>query len=125
MITLGGIELDENLQLQGLETAPDLDVSQVITLGGISHVTTMPREGGRQLALSAINEGGNIHGRYTIEQINAIKTLSALRVPVTLVHHLGTLEVLIVSTAEISPVFGYADSQSEDWYTGTIKLIEV
>ncbi len=123
-VELGGVVLDDNLQLYGLETSTDIDVSQVITLGGLSVLQTMPREGGRALTLVAALDGNKTKGSYTIAQVRAVKALAELGTAVTLVHHLGTFSVLIVSTAEITPVFGYADNQDEEWYVGPIQLIE-
>ncbi len=124
-ITLGGIVLDDHLLLDGLETSPDISVSTVVTLGGISDTAVMPLSGGRHLSLVALREGNSLKGKILRHQLMAIKELSAQGQAVTLVHHMGTFQLLIVSTSEMVPVRKYRNPQDNDPYTGPIQLLEV
>jgi len=116
-VTLGGIVLSEHLVLTGLENAPPVAYSQKRTIGGKSVVAVAPVAGGRTLTLQGENH-------YTLAQIEAVQTIAQLGAPVTLVHHRGTFSVLITSI-EVDPTTDYANPGANDWYNGTITLLEV
>jgi len=124
-ISLGGIVLDDHLLLDGLEISKDVAISTVVTLGGLAVSQTMPLTGGRLLSLVALREGNSLKGKFLRHQLMAIKALATLGQEETLVHHMGTFSVLIVSTAEITPVKKYRNPQDDDWLHGPIQLIEV
>jgi hypothetical protein len=116
---LGALLLSDDLVLSGLETAPDLVVSQKRTLAGRSVIQTAPVSGGRTLTLSS-------ERHLTLAQVQAIKALAALGQPVTLVHHRGTFQVLITATA-LDPDDSslHSNPTSAEWYSGDLTLIEV
>ncbi|MBU1140879.1 MAG: hypothetical protein KKA76_18035 [Proteobacteria bacterium] len=125
-VQLGSIVLDDNLQLFGIEQAMDIAVDQVVNLDGSSVLQTMVMGGsGRALAMVATQDGNTVGGVFLRSQIMAIKSLASGGQPVTLIHHLGTFSVLIISTEDISPVINYADPRDDDWYVGSIQMIEV
>ncbi|MBU1418330.1 MAG: hypothetical protein KKI15_07575 [Proteobacteria bacterium] len=124
-VQIGNIVLDDNLRLHGIETAKDIAVEQIGVLDGSSVFQTMPISGGRSLSLVATKEGNTLKGKILRSQLMAIKSLAAGGQPVTLVHHLGTFSVLIISTEDVIPVFDKADPQADAPYTGTITMIEV
>lgn len=125
IIQLGGIVLDDHLLLDGIETAPDISTFTVVTLGGVSDTTVMPLSGGRRLSLVALREGNSLKGKFLRHQLMAIKALSAQGQKVTLVHYMGTFQVLIVSTTEVVPVKRYRNPQDNDLYVGPVQLLEV
>lgn len=124
-VKLGNIDLHENLRLYGIETAKVVAVSQLVSLGGVSSLQTMPLSGGRSLSLAAVQDGDTVKGRFTRAQVLAIKTMENAGQPVTLIHHLGTFSVLVVSTEDLVSVLDKAAPASDSWYTGTIQMIEV
>jgi hypothetical protein len=116
---LGALSLSDDLVLSGLETAPDIVVSQKRTLSGRSVIQTAPISGGRTLTLSA-------ERHYTLAQVQAVKALAALGQPVTLSHHRGTFQVLITATAlEADDASQHANPTAAEWYSGDITLLEV
>ena len=117
MTMLGTVELSDHLVLSGLETAPDIAVSQRRTISGESVIQTAPVAGGRKLTLSGENS-------FTLAQIEAVKALAAMGQPVSLVHHRGTFTVLVAGT-DVEPVEDHADPGPDDWYSGDITMIEV
>jgi hypothetical protein len=115
---LGTVSLSDHLVLSGLEQAPDLAYQQRRTIGGRSVVHTAPVAGGRVLTLS-----GERH--FTLAEIEAVKAMPA-GVPVTLVHHRGTFQVVIVATAvEPDDASLHANPTAAEYYSGDITLIEV
>lgn len=115
--TLGPLTLSEHLILSGLETAPDITVSQRRTLAGYSIVQQGFNIGGRTLTLQG-------RGHFTLAQIKAVKALAALGQPVTLIHHRGTFVVKIIGTP-VEPAVNYSDPDDTVWYSGEITLLEV
>jgi len=124
-VQIGSIVLDENLQLYGIETAKDIAVEQIGVMDGSSVFQTMSFGGGRSLSLTAAIYGDASVGVFLRSQLMAIKQLSAAGMPVPLIHHLGTFSVLILSTEDVIPVIDYADPRDDDWYVGSIQMIEV
>ncbi len=124
-VMIGNIVLDDNLRLHGIETAKDIAVEQIGVLDGSSVFQTMPISGGRQLSLVATREGNSLKGKILRWQLMAIKSLAVGGQPVPLTHQLGTFSVLIVSTAEVVPVYDYKNPQDDDPCIGSIQMIEV
>ena len=117
MTTLGSIALSDNLVLQGLDSAPDIVVNQRRTLTGESVVQTGPVSGGRTLSLQGDNH-------FTLADIQAVKIMAKLGLPVTLTHHRGTFTVLITGTP-VDPATQIANPDPDAWYSGEITMIEV
>ena len=114
-MTLGGVTLSDHLVLDGLETAPLIAHSQRRTLTGESVVQSAPMSGGRALSLRSENH-------LTLEQINQVRALAGQAV--TMVHDRGTFTVLVVGI-DVEAAFDHADPKTDDWYSGTINMIEV
>ncbi len=117
MTTLGTVILSDDLVLDGLENAPVAASSQRRTLGGESVVQVAPVTGGRNLALVGENH-------FTLDQLQQIRSLARTGQQVTLTHHRGTFNVLIVGI-EAAPAVDVSDPDSGAWYSGTINMIEV
>jgi hypothetical protein len=115
-VSLGGILLSDDLTLAiGPAGAA---INQTRLIGGASCIQVDGNSGGRSLTLSG-------PGPWTLGQIDQIRDFEALAIAVTLVHHRGNFQVLIADTSDLTPVDDYADPSSDDWYTGSITLIEV
>jgi len=117
MTTLGSVQLSDHLVLDGIENAPGIAWSQRRTVTGEPVVQVTPVSGGRKLTLSAENH-------LTLAQVQAIKEIEAAGQPVTMVHHRGSFQVLVVGV-DVAPSIVHADPGPEDWYSGTITMIEV
>lgn len=115
-VSLGGIALSENLIL---DISPaQAAITQRRLIGGASCVQADGSIGGRTLTLS-----GEHH--WTLGQINQLRALESSAATVTLVHHRGTFRGVISATDDLTPSFAYADPASDDWYSGSITLVEV
>lgn len=115
-VSLGGLALSDHLTLdiQGAGVA----YNQRRLIGGAAVVQADGNSGGRTLTLS-----GDHH--WTLGQVEAIQAMQAMGQTVELTHHRGTFTVLITDTTGLEPSFDYADPQPEDWYSGSITMIEV
>ena len=117
-VFLGDLELSDHLILKGLESAPGVAYSARRTLGGRMVVQVgATLSSGRTLALVSENH-------FTLAQILAIKNIESAGLPVTLVHHRGTFTVMVVEVTD-NPTINYSDPEPDDWYSGTINMIEV
>lgn len=124
-VKLGNIVLDEDLRLDGLESAVDISVSQSVAFDGTVDILTMPAPVKRQLSLVASAGSGGPVGIFTLAQLQSIKAVAAVGMPVTLIHHRGTFSVLIIAVSDPEYVFDHANPTLGDWYTATINMIEV
>ena len=124
-VQIGNIVLDDDLQLYGIETGKDIDVEQIGVMDGSSVFQTMSFGGGRSLALTASQDGDTAVGVFFRYQLMALKELAKAGQVVSLIHHLGTFSVLILSTEDVTPVIVYADPGDDDRFVGSIQMIEV
>lgn len=115
-VSLGGIPLSEHLTLD-IGPAPAA-ISQRRLIGGASCVQADGSSGGRTLTLDGENH-------WTLGQIEQIRVLESSGATVELVHHRGTFQMVVTSTADVKPVFNYADPTLTDWCTGPVTGIEV
>ena len=116
MTVLGGLTLSDDLILD-IAAAP-AGISQRRLIGGASVVQSDGSSGGRTLVLR-----GEHH--WTLTQIEQLRTLQALGLPLPLVHYRGSFSVLIVDSTDLTPSFDYANPTAADWYSGSLTLIEV
>jgi hypothetical protein len=115
-VSLGGIALSDHLVL---DIAPaEVAYKQTRLIGGASVVQVDGSTGGRTLTLSGANH-------WTLGQAEQIRALASAGMAVTLIHHRGTFAVLIVDTADLTPMRPYANPLDSDRYTGSITMIEV
>lgn len=123
-VSLGGISLDEGLRLEGVGNQPQVAASVRKTLGGRPVVQSIPVAAGRELLLEAYRGGESIRGYFTGSQFSALAALRDAAQAVTLVHHLGTFRVRILSL-QLETVSGVSDPDGSTIYIGTITMIEV
>lgn len=114
MITLGGLQLSDNLLLKGLRAEP-VAVDMQRSDEGVALVLVAPIEGGRLLTLD---------GYFTAAQVDSLMDMARLRQPVTLVHPRGTFSVLITGSS-LEDWIEYVEPDPDDYEVGTINLIEV
>lgn len=115
-VSLGDITLSDELVLDIGPAAAAVSMRRLI--GGAPCVQTNPASGGRTLTLS-----GEHH--WTLAQVDAVRALQSAGLSVTLVHHRGTFQVVIVDTSDLTPSIPYANPLSTDWCSGSITMIEV
>jgi hypothetical protein len=124
-ISLGGVVLNDNLYLDGIENSKGIDTYIVRTLGGLIDVRTMPRSGGRTLSLTTVNSNGALQGMFCQTAVDAIKLLEAEGIPVTLTYrNRGNFNVIITGV-DFTQFRQNHDVSPTKEYTGSIQLIEV
>jgi len=123
MITLGGVSLNKNLYLSGLESAPGVVYKQSRTLSGNSILTISPNVGGRTLTLTTQNDKA-IQGIWCKSSIDSVKALESLGLPVELDYRGATYQVVIVGS-EFKPMFIWQTEGPTKAFLGSLTLIEV
>lgn len=115
MISLGGLQLSDNLRLLGLRMVPVKASSQVAE-GGVAHVLTAPLVSGRNLKLT---------GFYTSAEVEAIMAMCDGQAR-DLVHPKGTFSVIIVGT-DLADWIEYVDAGTnpDDFEEGYFELLEM
>ncbi len=125
MITLGGIELDRNLYLGGVEQSKNTAVQQVRTVEGVSIVTTKATPGGRTLTLGTDTTLRPLQGIWCQTIITQIKDLQLANQEVELVYYGVAYNVKIIITTDFDQRIAHQLRGDGKEYTGTITLIEV
>jgi len=117
-VSLGGIALSSHLPLDIFGAG--VGYSQRRLIGGASVVQADGTSGGRTMRLRS-------NRAMTIAQFDQIKAVQQVGLPVELVHHRGTFQVLITDTSEMEEDFYRADPGNDPTLTvsGNITLIEV
>jgi hypothetical protein len=123
-ITLGGVTINDNMYLDGIEKAQLTQVEQLRTVDGNSIVRVKATPGGRTLTLGTQNRGGATQGIWFSQVIDQVKSLEALAQPVVLDYRGDTYNVLIVET-DFVPFLQYEPEGSCKKFTGSITLLEV
>jgi hypothetical protein len=117
MVSLGGIVLSEHLTLNNLISAPKVAINQRRFIGGDAHITTSTISGGDELILNGENH-------FTRAELLQIKNLEANGMPVALVHHLETCQVLITAVAPTA-MLDRANPGDDALYSADITMIRV
>lgn len=124
-VSIGAVDLNESLYLDGIENAKKIATSKFTHLAGTSTVQVMTLSGGRTLTLTTVSEDGSLTGIFCQSQIDQLKTIEEAGIAVAMVYRdRGTFNVLVTNTNfkqfnQREPVHpGKA-------YTGSITTIEV
>lgn len=95
-VSLGPVQLDDNLVLTGIEINADTAYSVRELLGGPAVIQMDARDVGAQIAVTAIRDGSRRQGQFCQYQIDELKSVAKLRQPVSLVHPKGMYSVYIL-----------------------------
>ena len=125
MITLGGVEISDNMYLGGVTEARQVAYQQEITVEGISKLRVMPTPGGRTITLETQQINGSIQGIWCQSVIDALKELEAANQTYILDHHGDEYYVKIVDTTGFRPMFSFEPVTPNKKYTGKLITIEV
>lgn len=123
MITLAGVELGENLYLNGLESASLSGSTQKRLLGGGSVVFIQPQLGGRTLILGTMQDSG-IMGIWCQSKIQELKVFEQQAMAVTLDYH-GDIYTVLIIQMSFEPMFQNQSEGPDKSFLGELKLIEV
>lgn len=123
MIYLGGIEISDNMYLDGINDAALSASSQKRLLGGGSVVFIQPQIGGITFTLGSQTQKG-IQGIWCQNVIDLLKPIEALATAVILDYH-GDLYDVVIKEMTFTPIFQNQSESTNKIFTGTITLIEV
>jgi hypothetical protein len=114
MMSVGGVELGDNMILSGLD-ADRVAITVERSDEGVAQILIANIEGGERLELE---------GYITFETEERLLALSASGVPVELIHPRRNGSVLIEGVT-MEDWVGYNNPLPSDWRVGTIRLIGV
>ena len=114
---LGSVTLSGHLILDGLESRKMVAPTVTHTIGCLAVVEYDPIDQAVGVPIALVGEN-----HFDLSQIQAVQALVGQEV--TLVHHRGTFQVLVLSVPN-EPTFNHADPQPDDWYSGRIELLTV
>ncbi len=122
-VTLGGLDINNNMYLGGLESASLVSVEQRWTVEGNSVIRTKPLNGGRSLTLGSQNKSGSIQGIWCLRDILLIQDLEQAGQSVELDYRGDVYNVIIASTA-FRPLHQFELESADKKFLGTLSLIE-
>jgi len=126
MISLNGVELDNDLIWEGEFNSQVISQNIQRTIAGTLILQALPQEKGRIINLTATETGSNFSGSFTRTQIQAFKVLEKLGSVVTFIYEDQTMNVVVqAGGVQVTPLISRPNQKSSDLYTGTITLIEV
>lgn len=123
-ITLGSVTIDNNMYLNGIESATLVSVEQLWTIEGNSVVRTKPLNGGRKFTLGTQNQTGATQGIWCFETIEEIQALEQLAVDVVLSYR-GTNYNVVITGSTFTPLHQFEEEGPYKKFLGTISLTEV
>lgn len=125
-VKLGNLTLDDNLRLDGLETAEKICATPYTSFDGTVDVLLMAGAQKRTIALYNTLNGNDYEGGvFTYGQIETIQSMAEAAVAVTLVHPRLTASVLVLSISDFASDSELANPDDDEWCAATINLIEV
>jgi hypothetical protein len=122
-VSLGGVLLNDDLYLDGIENAKKLAVTRYTHLAGTSTTVAMPLSGGRTLTL--MTTSSPLQGIWCQSQVDQIKAIEGTGAQVTLTYRdRGNFEVIISGTN--FKQFNKRESVNPNKkYTGSVTTVEV
>ena len=121
-ITLGGLEINDNMYLSGLENAPGIAFSQVRTILGTSVTAVKPLIGGRSLVLGS-QKGKSLQGIWCSHIIDSLKPIESQGSVISLDYRGNIFNVIIVKTS-FSPMLVSEVEGPNKKFTGEVYLVE-
>lgn len=126
MISLNGVTLSEDLLWTNEFDYRAISQQDDTTVLGRRIISTLPIQGGREIILSSVRSGNRFTGYYTRTQIQEIKSLEKNGTTVVFIYESQTFNVIIKSgSVKVTPIIARPNQEDEDWYTGSITLLEV
>ena len=123
-ITLGGLDISDNMYLSGLESAQLVSVEQLWTIDGNSVVRSKPLNGGRRLTLGSQNQSGVTQGIWCLEDIQQVQVLEQLAQSLVLSYR-GTDYNVIITGTTFNPLHQFEVEGPYKKFIGSISLTEV
>ncbi len=124
MITLGGIEISDNMYLGGVTQAKQVSFKQSRTIEGVSILRTVATPGGRVLTLGTTFLNNATQGIWCKSTIDEIKLLELQLLTIVLDHHDTIYNVKIIDTTDFAQMFQWEPVSESKKYTGRLTMIE-
>lgn len=123
-ITLGGVAIDDDMYLSGIETNQQVSVEQLRTIEGVSVVRVKSAPGGRLFTLGSQNGSGAIQGIWCWEIIEQIKAIELQAQSVEL-NYRGDFYTVFVTGTNFTPFLQFEPEGPYKKFTGSVSLLEV
>ena len=125
-ISIGAVVLSDDLIWENEFVDASIGQGYNITILGNVVINTNPLQGGRTVNLTARNTGGAIYGFFTRTQVESIKTLEAAGTEIAFVYGSQSFDVVVkAGGVSVKPLLPKEGQGYDDYYTGTIILLEV
>jgi len=123
-VSLGGITLSEDLELNGVINNPNVLAQINQTLGGNIVIDGLTMFSGKELVLGSTSSANSFSGFFIKEQVDQLAVFRDTLQTLELIHHLGVFSV-IITEIELQVVNERVDPDSSTWYIGTVTMIEI
>ena len=125
-ISIGTVTLSDDLVWENEFASPRIGQSIKTTIGGTTVVHTDPKAGGRVVQLVAARRNNAIYGFFTRSQIQSLETYQKNGTVVAFVYGSETFNVVIrAGGINVQPLLAKQGQGVDDYYTGTITMVEV
>lgn len=126
MIKLNGVELSPDLIWSNEFGDIAISQQQSVTVLGNKVINTLPIQGCREVTLSSVRSGSSMYGYYTRTQIQQIKELERSGTVVNFIYETQSFNVVVqAGSIDVAPLLAKANQGYDDYYTGSITLLEV
>lgn len=123
-ITLGGIDIDDNMYLSPPENSPSNILEEIRTVDGNYYVRVTSLNKGSQLTLGTQNKSGSTQGIWYLRVIKSLKALEIAGNVVEL-NYRGDIYNVLIAGMDMTPMYQYELESDCKRFVGTINLIEV
>ena len=125
-ISLGSLTLSSDLIWKNEFASAAIGQSVMVTIGGSIHVHSDPLNGGRIIVLASQLKNNAIYGYFTREQIQAISEYERNGTTILFVYGSQSFNVKVSAGGiDVEPLLAKVGQGVDDYYTGTVTLIEV
>lgn len=125
MISLGGVVVNDNMYLGGLNSAPMVSSTQIRTIEGASFLMVKGNFGGRVLTLGTTNGSGSVMGIWCQDVLDDIIALEEAALPITLDYRGTSYDVVITGKSDFVPFILTEPEGPSKSFTGHFILTEV
>ena len=125
-ISIGAVTLSDDLMWINRFNVASVGQSSRNKINGSRVVQSSPLLKIPEIELGSISVGGGFSGYFTLTQIQAIKEYERTQAQVTFVYEsFSTTVVIKVNGINVTPVIQRPNTASEDWFTGSVTMLEI
>lgn len=122
-ITIGSVNLNENLLLNGIFDSAQVSIKAERTLSGRRVIFPYPSPG-RNLVLTTSGPNGRYYGFFTRDKLIELATIRDSG-SITTLNYRGTEYSVIVESLNVTQISGTALIKDNDMFSGDINLLEI